>query len=90
MEKPTIGRIVTALVEPEWNNGADVAPAQIVRVWSEHPDGGWTVNVKVNLDRDGQRWMTSARLVDTEGEARAIRGAVERPGPNVCFWPERA
>lgn len=84
MQKPSIARIVLAArVEPTMNNGADTAPAIITRVWGEHPDGGWTVNVRVILDQFSQPlWWTSARLFDTEDEAQAYQG-------QALFWPPR-
>lgn len=83
---PSLGRVVLALVTPEWNNGADVAPAEITRVWSAHPDGGWTVNYKINLDGEGQQWKTSARLFDTQPEAQAYTAST---GLAAAFWPPR-
>jgi hypothetical protein len=42
---PTVGRIVHVLVDPKANNGSDVAPAIITRVWN---DSG--VNLRVLRD----------------------------------------
>ncbi|WP_432010183.1 hypothetical protein [Streptomyces cucumeris] len=80
--QPTVGRVVIALVNPITNNGADVAPAVITRVWDEHTGGGWTVNYKVLLDQNGNRWVTSARLFDSEEQARVHDGV-------AAFWPPR-
>lgn len=83
MQAPSLCRIVLAGVTPETNNGADVCPAVITRVWGERPGGGWTVNVKTLNDGLACEWKTSVVLFDTEDEARAygITGA--------CFWPLR-
>lgn len=83
VQTPSLGRVVLALVNPATNNGADVAPAVLTRVWNEQPDGSWVVNCKVNLDGDGSAWLTSARLFDDEAQARAFGG-------QALFWPPRA
>lgn len=83
MQQPSLGRVVIAVVDPAWNNGAGEAPAEIVRVWSEG-DGFWTVNVKANLDGEGQRWMTSVRLYESAELARAAGGTA-----HVAYWPAR-
>jgi subtilisin-like proprotein convertase family protein len=86
MQKPSLGRVVIALVNPNENNGSDVAPAEITRVWSEREDGTWTINVKVNLDGPGHIWKTSIHLLDTEEQARAAYG---NSPAHVAFWPAR-
>lgn len=43
---PSIGRVVHVLVAPVTNNGSDVAPATVTRVWEQRPDGAWLVNLK--------------------------------------------
>lgn len=83
MQKPSLARMVLAVVDPHFNNGGDVAPAVVTRVGGEHPDGGWIVNLKVHLDATGDEWKTSVRLVDTEEDARALGGR------HVAFWPPR-
>lgn len=82
MQKPSIARIVIALVDPIGNNGADVCPATITRVWSEQADGAWTVNLKTIKDGNVDEWKTSVSLFETEEQAR------ERGG-HACFWPPR-
>jgi hypothetical protein len=87
MQQPTVGRIVHVLVDPKDNNGSDVAPAIITRVWGA-PDGypGGAVNIRVL--RDGypgdSEWMTSIPLYDDEESARATGLA------RAAFWPPRA
>lgn len=68
MTKPSVGRIVLATVHSNLNNGAEVAPAIITRVWGEHPDGGWTVNLRVLCDSENTLWQTSVRLVESESD----------------------
>lgn len=82
MAAPTIGRVVIALANPAENNGSDVAPATITRVWNEQPDGSWIVNIRVTLDGENTSWKTSVKLCDTEEQARAAGG-------HSCFWPPR-
>jgi hypothetical protein len=63
-QKPSIGRIVHVLVDPAINNGSDVAPAVITRVWSESGPDRWCVNYRLLLDAlpSDQEWRTSAYL----------------------------
>lgn len=85
MQKPSIGRIVVALVPPELNNGSDEAPAVITRVWSEHPAGGWVVNLRILCDSDNTVWKTSVRLADERPDVvKRNVGA-----PLVAWWPPR-
>jgi hypothetical protein len=80
--KPSLGRIVIAFVHPTKNNGTDVCPAVITRVWGDN-----TVNIRTLNDSNNLEWKTSVRLFDTEEEARAMDfiGDV----PLACFWPSR-
>jgi hypothetical protein len=39
-------------------------------VWGEHPNGGWTVNVRTLNDGPETGWKTSVVLFDTEEQAR--------------------
>ncbi len=76
--KPSIGRIVIAFVDPLRNNGSDVCPAVITRVWSDT-----MVNVRTLNDSENLEWKTSITLFENEGQARAS-------GNNhSCFWPAR-
>jgi len=73
--KPSIGRIVLVPVDAVINNGADVAPAIITRVWSDT-----CVNVHVLLDGRNTEWKTSVHLFDTAEEAAV---------GHSCYWPPR-
>lgn len=75
-QKPSLGGIVFTFLAPEENNGADVAPAIITRVWSDD-----MVNITVFPDAGyGPIRKTSVKLVESQpGE----------PGP-ACWWPPRA
>ena len=64
------------------SNGSDVAPAIVTRVWNEHPEGGWVVNMRALCDSENLLWLTSVRLFDTEEQAREY-------GQNSAFWPPR-
>lgn len=84
MQTPSLGRVVLVLVNPVTNGGSDVAPATVVRVGPEHPDGTWTVNVKADLDASTTaKWLTSVRLHPDEESARECKGF-------AAFWPPRA
>lgn len=87
MQVPTVGRVVYVLVAPSTNNGSDVAPAEITRVWSEAADGSYTVNYRVTLDADGPLpWITSGSLCADEQTARASG----RAASYAAFWPPRS
>lgn len=87
---PSIGRIVHVIVNPEDNNGSDVAPAVIVRVWSEQ-----SVNVRVLLDgNETPWWRTSIPLYESRealeaGHAQMVISGGERPPLSGAFWPPR-
>lgn len=77
---PSIGRVVIASVTSAENNGATEAPAIVTRVWKDHPDGGWLVNLRILCDSENIIWRTSARLYD-EPPASPVLGD--------CWWPPR-
>jgi hypothetical protein len=52
--RPSMGRIVLVSIDPSLNNGADVAPAVICRIWSDT-----TINVRVLGDGPAIEWRTS-------------------------------
>lgn len=84
MQTPSLARMVLAIVNPSGNNGSDVCPAVITRVWGAHPSGGWTVNLRTVKDGSGtDEWLTSRLLFDTEELARDLGGH------GACFWPPR-
>lgn len=76
--KPSIGRIVITFVHETMNNGTDVCPAVITRVWSDT-----MVNVRTINDSQNMEWKTSVSLFATEDEARASGNK------HACFWPAR-
>lgn len=94
--KPTIGRIVHVLADPKTNNGSDVAPAMITRVWSDT-----CINLRVIRDNfpGPEEWLTSWSLHDSR-EALEDHAALRQaeldaiaPGQTVtlhgAFWPPR-
>lgn len=90
MPVPPIGRIVHVLVDPAENNGADVAPAVITRVWgpSAFAKGAWTVNYRILLDELATPWKTSACLHEDEESARAREHESDVPVQGMsAFWP---
>lgn len=92
----TVGRIVHVLVDPASNNGSDIAPAIITRVFSDD-----LVNYRILLDANGEPvWRSSAKLCADEAAARfahaewvkvANEGGIhgDRPTGNIAFWPAR-
>lgn len=84
--KPTIGRIVIyrldaldkaklkELGQDNPNNGADEAPAIVVRVWSDT-----CVNLKVCIDGPTDLWITSA----------AIESSTDSVKERRWLWPPR-
>lgn len=95
MNKPALGRIVHVLVDPKFNNGSDVASAQITRVWSDT-----CVNLRITFDGPSvppegrQDWFTSAYLHESREAADAAHeeawGDRKDQVPNTrAFWPAR-
>lgn len=78
-QRPSLGRIVLVPMDPADNNGAPVAPAIIVRVWSDD-----MVNVRILGDNKTEEWRTSVKLVDTIPD-----WADDGHAPNVWAWPPR-
>ena len=92
MTTPTIGRIVHVLVNPAVNNGTDVAPAMITRVFGSGPSGQPVVNLRVWRDQQpaDYDWATSRYLWADEGAARLAQGdAVLSHVGLHAFWPSR-
>jgi len=82
-------RMVLVTVDPHSNNGADHAPAVIVRAWSDE-----MVNVRVFQDGPNVPWMTSVPLfadreaLEAERSKRIADGMI--PGGMVwhaAYWP---
>lgn len=83
MQKPSPGRIVLTHVDPTMNNGSNIAPAIITRVFGEHPDGGWVVNLRVFCDASTMPLSaTSVRLFDDPTVPGADVG-------HSAWWPPR-
>ena len=91
---PKLGDIVLMLVNPGTNNGSDVAPAVVVRVWSDR-----CVNLKVLTDEALDKWQTSVNFVDERPEDDyeveidensdevQPRTSASSVLPRVCFFP---
>jgi hypothetical protein len=83
VQKPSLARMVIANVDASQNNGSPEAPAVITRVWGEHPEGGWVVNLRVFVDAATMPLsQTSVRLVDEKPEA--LHEALHK-----AWWPPR-
>lgn len=86
MPKPTLGRVVHVFADPARNNGADVAPAMITRVWNDQG-----VNLRVLLDGPDTPWLTSVVLCDDRDAAEKVTSyRVADNGeryPAAAFWP---
>jgi len=92
MPKAAVGRIVHVLVDPEVNNGSDVAPAVIVRAWTEE-----CVNLRALLDGPETPWLTSYSLHESrealEDHAALRQAELDETGPGQtvqlrgAFWP---
>lgn len=81
MPKPALGRIVHAFVDPAMNNGSDVCPAIITRVWTDE-----MVNLRLVPDSDApMRSMTSVGLYADEESARAA--CEGKSWLSGAFWP---
>lgn len=91
MQKPSLCRFVLVTVDPHSNNGSDVAPAVITRVWSDT-----LVNVRVFRDGTDVAWITSVTLHETREELDEARDAREAAAPHLAgtvyhaaYWPPR-
>jgi hypothetical protein len=85
--KPSVGRIVHALVPPSGNNGAPIAPAIITRVWSDD-----VINIRVFSDGStGTPLYTSIRLFEDQAAAEAwvVEQTSSEWRPVAAFWPPR-
>lgn len=73
--KPSLGRIVLTYVDPTQNNGADVAPAVITRVWSDT-----VVNLRVLVDTGAMPLSKTSVVLLAEQPAEVSY---------TCWWPPR-
>lgn len=76
--KPSLGRIVLVPMDPTTNNGNELAPAVITRVWNDT-----LINVKVLTDAPLDQWRTSLTLLDQA----PIEGVPA--GLHMAWWPPR-
>lgn len=87
--RPAVGKIVHAIVDPAENNGSDIAPAIITRLWSpleagadSSGEGAWCVSYRILYDGDQVGWASSAYLFTDEQTARSRTTTTQR-----AFWP---
>lgn len=85
-QKPSIGRIVTAVGFLARSNGTDEAPAIITRVWGERPDGGWTVNATIFRDNAAENYASSVLLFE---DADVARAHLQHEQATALHWPAR-
>ncbi len=82
--QPTVGRILIVMgIDKSKNNGTDVAPAIITRVWGD----GSLVNVKILADGVENIWKTSIPVYFEPSECRGYVN--NNPGNVAAHWPER-
>lgn len=72
MQEPSLGRIVWVLTDPNYNNGSDVCPAFVTRVFGGTEDA-YTVNLRLIRDAAPSdfEWRTSATLYEDRTAAEA-------------------
>jgi hypothetical protein len=98
--KATPGRIVMVAVHPDYNNGADEAPAMVCRAWGDDPHNPEAphelVNLRVLLDSGDVPWLTSVPLYGDRAAAEAAHlakwsdlAAERRPFLFAAWWPPR-
>ncbi len=98
--KAAPGRTVMVSVHPDYNNGADEAPAIVSRAWpDDHSDATppfELVNVRILLDQADVPWLTSVPLFETREQAEAAHEAKfadvpagARPLLFAAWWPPR-
>lgn len=64
-----VGDMVLVLSDPRQNNGSEVAPAVVTRVWEGTP----YVNLKVLLDEHEVHWLTSVTYCDSRPEQSEVK-----------------
>lgn len=88
---PSLGRFLHVLVAPSINNGSDVAPAVVTRIYPRTPGQPPLVNLRVFLDADsaqGAEWATSRYVHQSEVAARAAADGESWVGiSSHAFWP---
>jgi len=90
MQKPSLCRWVLTPVEKSYNNGAEVAPALITRVWGDD-----MVNLTVFGDYNSPTFKSSAKLFATEEEMWAwVKENTPEDhematNPLACYWPPK-
>lgn len=96
MQGASIGRIIHVIVDPAANNGSDIAPAIVARVWGEpYEQNGverQTVNVRVLGDCAETLWLTSIALFDERPTAEQLAewNPYNAKGHRaVAFWPPK-
>lgn len=77
---PSIGRIVHVPMDPATNNGANVAPAVVTRVWNEN-----LINVRILGDGHAIDWRTSVAYI----ESLDLVGGLDPLQLHVWSWPPR-
>jgi hypothetical protein len=82
---PSKGRIVHIIVDPKTNNGDDVAPAVITRVWNEQG-----INARVLLDGPDMPWVTSVPLYESREALEAAYAQTATAPRFGAFWPPRS
>lgn len=85
-QTPSLGRVVLVSVDPAINNGSDVAPGTIVRVWNDRQ-----INVKVHLDEHSDKWMPSVMLFDTKPTEEDLLGIPKTLSGHdyYAYWPPK-
>lgn len=91
MQKPSMGMVVYAVVDPRINNGEDVAPAIITRVRETEGEGEGNerVNLRVLLDTGADLRLTNVALSDERpDEDDDSVGKTVEGTQRVAYWPE--
>jgi hypothetical protein len=78
--KPYVGQMVIALIDPDTNNGTNVCPALINRVWPQVEGQTQIVNMTVFPDQCGAQSWGSVGLYETQEDAEAGQE------PQRAFW----
>lgn len=86
--KPAMGMVVYAVVDPRINNGEDVAPALITRVKGGE-DEEQRVNLRVLLDTGADLRLSNVKLCDERPETNEENvGKTVEGTQRVAYWPE--
>jgi hypothetical protein len=91
---PAVGAPIFVRLEPETNNGSDLAPGIITRVWEHGHDAGgrerYLVNYRIFEDGNNVSWITSGQYYKDAETANDAYDGNDAPARFACWPPDAA